>query len=117
MTFSDLPDFNQINPGLCGETLLWRRSPVFPLLAAGNKSFLLRIFGLAVSFDSTRTTRQNVFRVTSVAFGLCKTLHTPAFLCIDQEEYSCMSLGDMFKMSFCSILQLSKPGNNLNVHQ
>ena len=47
-------------PQVCclGEKLLWEKSQVFSLFAAGNKSFLLLIFGLVVSFGSTPTKRQ-----------------------------------------------------------
>ena len=81
LTFSDPQGFNQLKLRFCpppkplheyacnpkvktspillfGETLLWERSPVFSLLAAGNKSFLLPIFGLVVSFGSALTKRR-----------------------------------------------------------
>ena len=43
------------------ETRLWERSPVFSLLAASNKYFLLLIFVLVVSFDLTPTKRRTQF--------------------------------------------------------
>lgn len=80
LTFPDLHDFNQLKLGLlstfvsilcwiplCSSpfmnfklpwnfpifavcTLLWERSPVFSILAASNKSFLLLIFGFLVFY-------------------------------------------------------------------
>ena len=40
---------------VAGETLLWERAPVFSLLALSNKSFLLPLLGLVVSFGSMST--------------------------------------------------------------
>ena len=43
------------------ETLLWERSPVFPLLAASDTSFLLPIFGSVVFFGSTKRPTRLLF--------------------------------------------------------
>ena len=50
---------------LFGETALWERSPEFSLPAPSNKSFLLLIFGLVVSFDTHQEAKPS-FDVTSL---------------------------------------------------
>ena len=95
MIFSDPQSFNQLKLGLCllprpfhdyaytlllktspillfGETLLWETFPMFSLLAARNKSFLLPIFDSVVSFGSIPTKRQTQFlgnNVTLETYG------------------------------------------------
>ena len=94
--FSDPRDFHQLKLGLCllpkplheyactlslnsypvllfGEILLWERSLVFSLLVASNKSLLLLLFGLVVSFGSIPTKRRTQFSGNSPAFS-----HWPA---------------------------------------
>ena len=57
------------------ETLLWEKSPLFSLLASSNnKSFLLPLFALVISFGLTPTRKQTQFLSNIIALTLTNCL-------------------------------------------
>ncbi|KAJ8776952.1 hypothetical protein J1605_014970 [Eschrichtius robustus] len=72
------------------ETLLWERPPVLSSLAASNKSFLLLIFDLVVSFD-THQEGNPVSRASLVAqwLGVCLPMQGARIRALVWEDPTC----------------------------